>query len=269
MPARIVVHLARGPETVPPPHTGPAVNAAFLAALRNAGEAELASAMHTTKPPKPYALTPLIDERNRRTEASSASARFEVGVLADPLTGRVLQALTSTESVRVARCLYQVVKVELVAAEPYPVLLKSARPTDRWTLDIRTPVAYSTAREEGARRIRPFPEPEWVLGDLYRRWHAFAPHTPLSDGVPEAIERHLEVADYRLTMAPHLVKAGVPMVRGSIGTITYRLADPGRLSGTVRAGVDALLAFGAYAGIGDRTVVGMGYTIPSPHGTGR
>ncbi|RAY16858.1 hypothetical protein DPM19_01440 [Actinomadura craniellae] len=263
MPARITIHLApAGPRPpVPPPHTGPAVNAAFLAALRGAGEADLSAALHETKPPKPYALTPLVDERNRLAGSSSERVRFEVGVLADPLTGPVLQALAATPQMRVARCLYEVAAVELAGAETYPDLLAAARPANRWHLDVRTPVAFFTAREEGVRRARPFPEPEWVLADLYRRWSAFG--VPLEEAVTELISGNVEVADHRLTMAEHLLKAGAPPGRGSVGTVTYRVADTRRTTPQARAALDALVRFAAYAGIGDRTTIGMGYALPT------
>ncbi|WP_396911962.1 CRISPR system precrRNA processing endoribonuclease RAMP protein Cas6 [Mycolicibacterium sp.] len=264
MPARIIVHLEPAGERppVPPPHTGPAVNAAFLAALRDTGEADLSSALHDTRPPKPFALTPLLDERDRRANASSKQVRFEIGILADSLTAPVLQALATTGDVRVARCQYRIAAVELAGAEPYPELLAAAAPADRWTLRIATPVAFFTAREEGARRVRPFPEPEWVFSVLYRKWNAFAPNAALDEATPQIITQNLEIADYRLAMAEHLLKAGVPPVRGSLGQVAYRIADTRRATPDARAGVDALVRFSAYAGIGDRTTIGMGYAVP-------
>ncbi|MFC4908490.1 CRISPR-associated endoribonuclease Cas6 [Actinomadura gamaensis] len=263
MPARIIVHLeptgARPP--VPPPHTGPAVNAAFLAALRDFGEDDLSSALHETRPPKPFSLTPLLDERDRPAGASGG-VRFEVGVLVDSLTAPILQALAATGNVRVARCVYRVAAVGVGRAEPFSDLAAAARPVERWTLRIATPVAFFTAREEGVRRVRPFPESEWVFADLYRKWNAFAPEAALDESTGQAIRQNLEVADYRLTMAEHLLKAGVPPARGSIGTITYRVADTRRSTPEARAGLDALVRFSAYSGIGDRTTIGMGHVLP-------
>lgn len=89
--------------------------------------------------------------------------RFEVDVLADLLTGPVLQALTATPEVRVTRCLYKIAAVELSEAKPYPGLLADARPADRWNLQIHTAVASSPPARKGCagvHRARPFPEPE-------------------------------------------------------------------------------------------------------------
>lgn len=264
MPARIIVHLepAGGRPPVPPPHTGPAVNAAFLAVLRDTGEGDLSSALHDTRPPKPFALTPLLDERDRRAGAAGKRVRFEIGVLADSLTAPVLQALAATGDVRVARCQYKIAAVDLAGVEPFPDLLAGAAPADRWTLRIATPAAFFTAREEGARRVRPFPEPEWVFSDLYRKWNAFAPDAALDEATPQIITQNLEITGYQMTMAEHLLKAGVPPVRGGIGQIAYRIADSRRTTPEARAGMDALVRFSAYAGIGDRTTIGMGYVVP-------
>ncbi|WP_396454885.1 CRISPR system precrRNA processing endoribonuclease RAMP protein Cas6 [Actinomadura sp.] len=265
MPARIIVHLepAAGRPPVPPPHTGPAVNAAFLAALRDAGEDALSAALHEIRPPKPFALTPLLDERDRRANASSKQVRFEIGILANSLTAPVLQALAATGDVRIARCQYKVAAIELAGAETFPDLLAGAASASRWTLRIATPVAFFTALEEGVRRVRLFPEPDWVFSDLYRKWNAFAPEVALGKATAQTITQNLEVADYRLTMGEYLLKAGVPPVRGSIGTISYRIADIRHTTAEGRAGLDALIRFSAYAGIGDRTTIGMGHTIPS------
>lgn len=137
------------------------------------------------------------------------------------------------------------------------------RVAENYFFQIVTPVGFFTARAEGARRVRPFPEPERVFSDLYRRWNAFASDAALDETTGQAITRNLEVADYRLTMAEHLLKANVPLARGSIGEISYRVADSRRSPTGARMGLDALVRFSAYSGIGDRTSIGMGYVLPS------
>lgn len=263
MPARIIVRLEPAGSITPPSQTGPGVAAAFLGALRDAGEGGLSAALHEARPPKPYALTPLLDERDRRAGASSERVRFEVGVLADSLTAPVVQALAATAELRVARGRYKVAGVDLAGAEPFPELLAAAEPVGRWSLRVATPAAFFTAREEGARRIRAFPEPEWVFADLQRKWSAFAADVPLDETTGQVIKRNLEVADFRLTVAEHLVKANVPPARGSVGTIVYRVADTRQASPAALVGLDALVRFSAYAGIGDRTTIGMGYVVPA------
>ena len=267
MPARITVHLTpTDRRATPPPQTGPAVYAALLAALTDAGATDLAAAFHQPrssgpdqpKQPKPFALTPLLDDHDQPATATSGQVHFDVGVLHEPATATVLDALGRTPTVRIARCTYRVATVTLAAASAYTDLLAGAQPATTWRLRLITPVGFATAREEGPRRMRPLPEPERVLASLATRWQALAGGVPLPAGLPAAIAGHLELVDFQLTMAEHLVKAGQPARRGSIGQVTYRVVEPTGLSAPVRCGLDALLAFAAYAGIGDRTAVGMG-----------
>lgn len=270
MPARIIVHLeaASSPVPVPPPQTGPAVNAAFLSALRDAADGDLSATLHDARPPKPYALTPLLDERDQRVGVSSRQVRFEIGVLIDSFTDAILLALGTTGRMQVARCSYKVVAVEMIGAASYEELNTNARPVDRWNLRIITPVAFFTGRADGARRVRPFPEPEWVFTDLHRKWSAFAPDVALDAQAEQTITTNLEVVDYRLTMAQHLIKANVPAAHGSVGQIVYRVVDTRRSTPESRAALDALVCFSTYAGIGHRTAVGMGFISPR-HGDRR
>jgi hypothetical protein len=118
--------------------------------------------------------------------------------------------------------------------------------------------------------MRPLPEPEWVFASLATRWQALADGAPLPDGLANAVAGHLELADFQLTMAEHLVKAGQPARRGSVGQLTYRVVEPQLVPAPVLAGLDALITYASYAGIGDRTAVGMGYVhlVPAPDATG-
>ena len=268
MPARIVVavHPTDGRALSPPPHTGPAVSAALLAAIRDGGLPDLADAMHNVPPPKPYALTPLLDERDRPASPASRSVRFEVGVLADMLVAPLLGVLHDTRRIRVGQCQLALGEPELAATQTYPVLASTATDRSGWTLTIVTPAAVATSRGEGARRLRPLPEPEWVFGSLLTRWAALAPDGLLPDNdLVTAIEQHLTVEDLRLRMAEHLVKAGQPTRRGVIGQITYRLAEAPKVPPPVRVGLDALMRFATYAGIGDRTSAGMGHVRLDHH----
>lgn len=305
MPARIVVDLApaqaaHGRAPVPPPQTGPAIHAAFLGALREAGSPTLAEAFHTPRGqgpghparPKPFAVTPLLDEHDRPAGPRSQRIRFEVGILADHTVAETLTALSQTRTIRVARCCYQVAAITLAAAASYADIIASARPATSWTLRLLTPTGFATAAVEGPRRTRPLPEPERVFTSLYNRWIALAapgdapaaesgdlpsagsgdlpspwPDSRLPADLPAVISGHLELADFQLSVAEHLVKAGQPGRRGSVGQVTYRVVQTEALAGAqLLAGLDALMTFAGYAGIGDRTAVGMGHVQPLPSG---
>jgi CRISPR-associated endoribonuclease Cas6 len=287
VPVRIVVDLSPSGRhvPVPPPHTGPAVYYAVLDVLRSsAGGGVWAAAVHDSAshkvgafPHKQIACTSLLDEHDRLATVDSHRVRFEVGVLVDELTAPLLVALKEADGVRIARCRYRIADLGLVAAQPYQELRDSADPGARWwPLTLLTPAAFESSKQEGARRLRTLPEPEWVFGSLLARWQTLAAYVPLAEGTAETIASHLAVADWSLRRSEHLVlpadagKGRKELIwSGSIGAVTYRLADADSVAPPVRASVDALARFAAYAGVGDRTNVGMGFVRASTAMAGR
>ncbi|MDT3440474.1 CRISPR-associated endoribonuclease Cas6 [Pseudofrankia sp. BMG5.37] len=271
MPARVAVLLAAETSgALPPPQTGPAVAAAVLAAV-GAVDPALAQQLHDAPPPKPYRLTPLLDENDRPPRRDSREVRFEVGILVDALFARIYQALSAERTWRIGQTTYQAVGVEIRALAEYPGLASAAAPATSWAFRLVTPCAFGTAREEGARRQRVFPEPEWVFTSLANRWRAYAgelrsTHGGVFDleGAVVAAERNLEVVEADLRTAEHLVKPRVPPVRGSVGAVRYSLAEAGTVSPDARHALDTLATFACYAGLGDRTGVGMGHVVPLP-----
>jgi|GEM_PF-1462160 len=271
MPARVAVLLAaETPGALPPPQTGPAVAAAVLEAV-DAVDPELAQRLHDAPPPKPYRLTPLLDENDRPPRRDSRQVRFEVGILVDTLFARLHHALTAKQTWRIGQTSYRAAGVDIRALAEYPDLASAAGPATSWAFRLATPCAFGTAREEGARRQRVFPEPEWVFTSLANRWRAFAGELRSMGGemfdveaAVVAAERNLEVVEADLRTAEHLVKPRVPPVRGSVGTVRYALAEAATVSPDARHALDTLAEFASYTGLGDRTTVGMGHAILLP-----
>lgn len=260
MPARIVVSLTpTSPNALPPPQTGPAVNAAVLAAIRDGLSPELSAALHDGPPPRPFAVTPLLDEHQQAPSRTSRHVRFEIGVLLDHLVGPVLACLATHNTWRFGTTGYTASDVTLAAAETYPDLLAAAPPATSWELTMITPVSFATGRGDGARRQHVLPEPTRVFATLAARWRTWSPETPLPVTIDSAIIDHLEIVDLRLRTIEYLVKTGTPPRRGCVGYVRYRLADPAGVTPETRGGIEALARFARYAGIGDRTASGMGY----------
>lgn len=258
MPARITVNLE--PVTagaLPPPQTGPAVNAAVMGAIRDV-DPELAATIHDTKGFKPLTIAPLLDDNDRAVGKASRQAGFEVGVLADALTASVLVAASGVPEYRIGNTRYQVKDAGVTAAEPYAELAGSARPASAWTFDLVTPTGFASSRGTGARRELPWPDPSRVFGNLADRWAAFSPEVPLPEGVEDALREHLEITEYDLRTAQHLVKAGAPLRRGAVGRVMYQVAEAHQVGGDVLAALDALARYATYAGFADRTAMGMG-----------
>ncbi|MBL7487427.1 CRISPR system precrRNA processing endoribonuclease RAMP protein Cas6 [Frankia sp. AgB1.9] len=270
VPARIVVRLEADSSGAPPPQTGPGVAAAVLAAVA-AVDPALARRLHDDPPPKPYRLTPLLDEHHQPPRRSSQQIRFEVGILVDALFAGFHHALSNATSWRIGTTAYQPAGIDIAALLPYPDLASESAPASSWGFQLVTPCGFGTAREEGARRRRVFPEPEWVFTSLAQRWRANAPALRTADGgafdlagAVEAAERNLQVVEFELRTAEHLVKPRVPPLRGAVGTIRYALAEAASVSMDARHALSTLAAYATYAGLGDRTTVGMGYVLPLP-----
>lgn len=277
MPVRIVVRLQPvRPEAVPPQHTGPAVNAAFLDAVRDA-DPGLAAVLHDSPKYKPFTLTPLLDDRDRAPSAQGAAARFEIGLLVDGHTATVLGALQARTGYVVGDTEYRTTEVSIGALASFEDLAYQACPRTAWGFRLLTPVSFASARDEGARRERPWPEPQRVFGNLTQRWNTFAGPVALPDTAQPVIEQHLETAGGQVRIEQHLIEPSQRGRRagyrhGSVGRVSYRLAAPASAPDEAKLALDALAAFATFAGFGDRTANGMGHVHleppPSPRPTG-
>ncbi|WP_250292635.1 CRISPR system precrRNA processing endoribonuclease RAMP protein Cas6 [Frankia sp. CiP1_Cm_nod1] len=271
MPARVVVSVRPvSPRALPPPYTGPAVNAAVLAAVREELSPEASAYLHDGPPPRPFAITPLLDEHQRAPGRSSARVRFEVGILLDEITSSMLAALRNRDRWRFGFTDYVTEAVELAGGEPYPDLLAAAPPATSWAFGLVTPVSFATGRDDGVRRQRILPDPERVFGTLAYRWRAWARDlAPLPSDIDATINGHLELVETTLSSAEYVVKIGAPKRRGCVGFVRYQLAAPADVPPRTRAALNALARFACYAGIGDRTPSGMGYVVADPDGQHR
>ncbi|MEU7616638.1 CRISPR system precrRNA processing endoribonuclease RAMP protein Cas6 [Micromonospora rifamycinica] len=273
MPAQIVVSMEPvSPSAIPPPQTGPAVNAAFLKAV-GAVDPVLAKGLHDSARYKPFTVTPVLDEQGRAPTTAGQSAWFGVSMLVDGYTAVVLAALHAFAGHQIAWTRYRVTGVRL-RAQPYAELAASAdAAADGWSFQLVTPVGFATGLGDGARRERPWPDAERVFGNLARRWEAFAAGSPLPASVAAAIDDHLEMVDGQVRIVRHLIEPQQrnpehQFRRGTVGVVSYRLASAREVPVEARRGVDALARFAGYAGFGDRTAMGMGYVRlrPSPGG---
>lgn len=277
MPVRLVVRLEpTQPEAIPPRQTGPAINAAFLAAVRDA-DSGLATALHDSPRYKPFTLTPLLDDRDGAPSTPGVAARFEVGLLVDEHTATVLSALQARPRYLVADTEYRTADVGIVAIASFEDLAHQARPCGSWGFRLLTPVSFATARDEGPRRERPWPEPVRVFRNLAQRWNSFAGEVALPEQVHTVIDQHLETAGGQVRIVEHLIEPSQRDRRagyrhGCVGRVSYRLANPGSAPEEGKLALDALAGFADFAGFGDRTANGMGYVqlqpAPSPKRTG-
>jgi CRISPR-associated endoribonuclease Cas6 len=267
VPTRIAVRLSPAHRrAIPPQHTGPAIHAVLLGAVRRADPA-LAAHLHDSPKFKCFTLTPLLradDDTPPRTPGEPA--RFEIGLLDDTHTAMILSALAGTETVEVGRTTYHLDAVDLTTTTSYPELAAQTRPATSWEFDLLTPVSFATPRDQGPRKQLPWPDATRVFTNLADRWDTFSPHGfAMPPDARTAIDEHLEVDAGAVHLVEHLVEPSRRehpdgYRRGSVGRVTFRLAMAKQLPEVAHHAVAALAQFAGYAGMGDRTAMGMGYT---------
>ena len=273
MPTRLVVRLeTERANAVPPPHTGPAIHAAFLRAVGGSDQ-KLAAGMHDDRKHKSFSLTPLLDDHDHPPTRPGVPARFEVGLLRDEDIVPVLAALAAPRRWRIGTTGYRATSVEAVASASYEELALEARVSRQWSFDLLTPVGFGTARQDGVRRSVSWPDPARVLTLLAARWNRFAGrHVALPDDIAHVVGEHLQVNGGTLRVVPHLVEPNqrthpTGYRHGSIGTMSYEVVAANDVPVETLRALDALANFADYAGCGDRTAVGMGYVRHRPTST--
>ena len=263
MPVRLTVTLKSvHVRAVPPHHTGPAVYAAFLNAVA-AAHPTLSAALHDAPKYKPFTLTPLLDAEDNAPRTPGGPARFEVGLLAEELTGPVFGALADHVQYRIGNTQFRMADVSITSAQSYETLAQQADSHASWDFRLVTPVSFATAKEQGPRRQQPWPDPVRVLHNLADRWNTFA-GVALPPQVWDVISNHVEVSAGQLRIVEYLVEPGrrgapAGYRKGSVGTVSYRLASAESVAAPILRAVDALASFAEWAGFGDRTAIGMGH----------
>lgn len=259
MPARLLVSLSPKvvPDAGPPSHTGPAVHAAVLDALRREHPA-LAADLHDRRGPSPYAITPLLHE----TGPTGSAWTIQLGLAVDHLVEPFGAALAAADVLRLGHSSFLVDDVRLLSHRTFDQLACLDEPTPSWQLRFHTP---TTLRQD--RKVLPFPLPDLLLGALLRRWQRFATDAPDLPPLGTVLANHLVLARYDLRTERHLVKPGTGRRRdvhsvGFVGDADLAAIRADELTDAQLSGVTSLVWFGAFTGVGDRTPVGMGHMTP-------
>ena len=133
-------------------------------------------------------------------------------------------------------------------------LLGGARPATRWALRFASPTTFRHTTEAGRQVTVPLPLPELVFGSLVDRWNAFAPLE-----LPAEVRRYARecMVISRYDLRTQLLRFGEAKAVGYVGECWYTaiVRDPYWLRV-----ISLLAAYAFYAGVGQRTTVGMGQT---------
>ena len=149
--------------------------------------------------------------------------------------------------------------IEILQHADHEQLLHEAEARDTIHLEFTSPTVFRSGR----RGQVPFPLPTQVFGHYRTRWNTFA---------PEYLACNLAFDDLGLSLVAFDGR-GVPFADGHrrggqiidvtylgyVGTATFRAEGRGAHS-TARRWLNALAAYGEYAGTGANTTIGMGMT---------
>lgn len=210
-------------------------------------DSDYADVLHTQSL-RPYSQSVYFDRENNalywQLNALNAQAKDELLAAAFALPEKVLLRQKSME--------LQIVGKEYLPATDYEALAEKyfAHPLAGKYLHMHflTSCAF---KSEGQYVI--FPQPQFVLGSLVKRWNAFADSNKLeAQGVAQDLAQEVYVADYRLRMQAFSVDgARIPAFRGD-----YTL---GMKNNLMSNRIIAMLGeYANYCGVGIKTALGMG-----------
>lgn len=210
-------------------------------------DCDYADLLHTQSL-RPYSQSVYFDRENKalywQLNALNAQAKDELLAAAFALPEKVLLRQKSME--------LQIVGKEYLPATDYEALAEKyfAHPLAGKYLHMHflTSCAF---KSEGQYVI--FPQPQFVLGSLVKRWNAFADSNKLeAQGVAQDLAQEVYVADYRLRMQAFSVDgARIPAFRGD-----YTL---GMKNNLMSNRIIAMLGeYANYCGVGIKTALGMG-----------
>lgn len=210
-------------------------------------DSDYADVLHTQSL-RPYSQSVYFDRENNalywQLNALNAQAKDELLATAFALPEKVLLRQKSME--------LQIVGKEYLPATDYEALAEKyfAHPLAGKYLHMHC-LTSCAFKSEGQYVI--FPQPQFVLGSLVKRWNAFADSNKLeAQGVAQDLAQEVYVADYRLRMQAFSVDgARIPAFRGD-----YTL---GMKNNLMSNRIIAMLGeYANYCGVGIKTALGMG-----------
>jgi CRISPR-associated endoribonuclease Cas6 len=261
-----VVSVQPQTELTIPVTVGKAVHACFLQMIRKI-DAELAQELHDAARLKCFTTSPLqgpllVKDRQIRLDPeqtywlrfTSVESHLSTLLLALEQEGMptlhlfghdfIICSVTSRPTAHpwARRSTYEDIWARWIASE--------SPPDRRVNLAFVSPTAF---RSES--RTIPLPLPRLVFSSLWERWNRYAPSS-LDPKLLEAINAGVDISRY--TLETHMLDFERYRQIGYVGTCEF-LARKGVKDDVIR-GMQLLVDFALYAGVGSKTTMGMGQT---------
>jgi len=221
----------------------------------------LADRLHASDRAKPFAVmalaSPVVQYRWRGA-ARVTSLDEEFGEVLVNLDSRDMEfERLGRVKVRVASLSASAKDHPLARAESYSALISRAssrRPPETLSLDFLSPTAFAA----DDRAVTLFPHPHLVFRSLAGKWNRYAPvEFRLDPGLVDELGFCARVEHFDLRTED--VRQGPRRLKGFVGRCEYT-QQPGTHS-NIWAVAHLLSDFALYAGVGQKTTMGMGQTV--------
>lgn len=212
-----------------------------------AADPRLAAFVHDQADPKPFTVSPLIEDGEDRFH-------FRVTLLEDQYWEYAQRGLQQERTIRVGAKILALSGEPQVEQRSYATLAQNADP--QWVVILRfeSPTSFKSHEMH-----YPLPDPTMVFASYRARWNAFAPEPLRIDEVwLEWLANNVAVS--RFDLHTRVVDFDQHQQIGCVGAVQYEVMHRGPQSVTQRGPLNALADYAAFCGTGHKTTQGLGQT---------
>ena len=271
MPISAVIRLMPPEDVTLRPTMGHHAHAAFLSLLRMS-DPEKAEEIHATAAQKPFTVSPLIGDGERRGNFLRIRAGTECWLrftfLDDGLFVHFGNAFLTQNlpSIRLGGATFQLSRLvssgtetnDWSGAKAYEALMESARTDTRMRVRFHSPTAFRKLSPRGQKTRN---DPHIDLVRCYQswvnKWNAFAPMHIDKQRLLDFVARHAGLT--AVESKSRMLDFGKHKAIGFVGSCAYQFFDDEGNPEMLRL-VNLLADFAFYCGTGYKTTMGMGQT---------
>ncbi|HLF25543.1 MAG TPA: CRISPR system precrRNA processing endoribonuclease RAMP protein Cas6 [Anaerolineae bacterium] len=236
------------------PHSGGIPHRALNALLYHwleAADPRLSAFVHEQAEPKPFTLSPLVEEGGGRY-------RFRVTLLEDEYGPYVSKGMEQERTVRVGSKILAIDGEATVEHRTYADIAQPAGTSPVITLRFDSPTAFKTRGMH-----YPLPDPILVFASYHARWNAFAPaEFHIDESWSEWLAGSGAVS--RFALRSETLDFGEYRHVGCTGVIQFTVTARGPEANAGRGPLNALADYAYFCGTGHKTTQGLGQTRRLP-----
>jgi CRISPR-associated endoribonuclease Cas6 len=213
----------------------------------DAADPKLAAFVHDQAEPKPFTVSPLLNDGTERY-------RFRMTLLEDEYGPYVARGMERERSVRVGTKVLLIDGETRVEQQGYAELARQAGTRSVVALQFESPTAFKVREMH-----YPLPDPVLVFASYHARWNAFAPpEYRIDEGWREWLSTHVALS--RVEVRTAVLSFGRYQHVGYVGQAEYTVVDKQSDPLAQRGPLNVLADYAYFCGTGHKTTQGMGQT---------